>query len=672
MPRLSVAIKPILSAFPLSAALAMSWTAHADTPTSSEATQLMEITITANPLGRTADDMVQPALVLAGESLDTKRQANIGQTLAQELGVSTTDFGSGAGRPVIRGQAGPRVDVLSNGVSAMDVSNLSPDHAVAINPLIARQIEVLKGPATLLYGNSALGGVVNVSDSRLVSEVTAGWSGAVELSAGSSAREHQTAVDINYGTGTHQWHIDLTQTRSADYRIPGNSQVDGMGNDKRLLNSATELTNGSLAYNHIDTDGNSAGIALSRYENSYGLPNEDTAFIDMKQERIDTQAILRNPSQAFESVKIRAGAARYNHTEFEAPSVAGTIFNNNEYQARVEAVHKAIGGFRGVAGLQLGLRDFAAIGDEAYVPNVKTRQAGLFVVEERDTTLGKIELGARIDNVEHKPQDGAKPARHFTPVSLSLGTVYPIGSNTHFKAALTHAERAPATEELYAEGAHIATGTFETGNPSLKKERALNLDFGMDHHVGPLTLEASVYQKQVRDYIYGQEPGTDTDVDGESFTDLNYQQQDARFRGYEAAASWALRDQAGQKVDARVFADAVRGELNDGNAVPRMPPYRVGVSLHGHQGALSGNISLTHGARQDRVGSATETETASYNLLNADLSYAIPQRIGFGRATVFLRGTNLLNDDIRRSTSFIKDVAPAPGRSGVIGIRFNF
>lgn len=668
MSRLSAALKPIMSVFPLSAALAMSLTAHADAPPSSEATQLMEITITANPLGRTADDMVQPALVLAGESLDNKRQANIGQTLAQELGVSSTDFGSGAGRPVIRGQAGARVDVLSNGVSAMDVSNLSPDHAVAINPLIARQVEVLKGPATLLYGNSAVGGVVNVSDSRLVSEVTAGWSGAAELSAGRIANENQAAVDLNYGTGNHQWHIDLTQTRSDDYRIPGNSQVDGMGNNKRLHNSATELRNGAVAYNHVDVDGNSAGIALSRYENSYGLPNEETAFIDMKQERIDTQIILRNPSQHFESVKIRAGAARYDHTEFEAPGIAGTVFKNDEYQARVETVHKAIGGFRGVAGLQLSLRDFAAIGDEAYVPNVKTRQAGLFVVEERDTILGKTELGARIDHVEHKPEDTITPSRQFTPLSLSLGTVYPIGNDTHVKAALTHAERAPATEELYAEGAHIATGTFETGNPNLKKERALNLDIGMDHHVGPLTLEASVYQKRVRDYIYGQEPGTQTD----GFIDLNYQQQDAEFRGYETAVTWALRDQQNQKVDARVFADAVRGELSDGNAVPRMPPYRVGISLHGHQGALSGNISLTHAARQDRVGSAAETETASYNLLNADLSYAIRQRIGFGHATVFLRGTNLLNDDIRRSTSFIKDVAPAPGRGGVIGIRFNF
>lgn len=648
--------------------LALAMNAQADDAASSETAQLMEITITANPLGRTADDMVQPALVLAGETLDNKRQATLGQTLAQELGVSSTDFGSGAGRPVIRGQAGPRVDVLSNGVGAMDVSNLSPDHAVAINPLIARQIEVLKGPATLLYGSSATGGAVNVSDSRLATEVTPGWSGAVEASAGTVAQENQVAADLNYGIGNHQLHFDMTQTRSDDYRIPGNSHVDGSGSSQRLPNSDTALRNGAISYSHVDDNGNSAGIALSRYENSYGLPNEETAFIDMKQNRVDAQVVLRNPSKQLESLKLRVGGAHYEHTEFEAPGVPGTVFNNDEYQARVEAVHKALAGFRGVVGMQLGHRDFAANGDEAYVPTVITKQLGVFVVEERETVIGKLEIGARVDSVRHEPDTNA---RHFTPLSLSLGTVYDIAKNTHAKAALTHAERAPASEELYAFGAHIATGTFEVGNPDLKKERAINLDIGIDHHVGDVTMEANLYHKRVHDYIYGKDAGIVT-IDGEDFQRLDYLQQGARFSGYEAALTWALQDRPGQNIDARLFTDGVRGELDDGNAVPRLPPYRIGVSLHGHRGAYSGNLSLTHAARQDRVGSSFETETAGYNLLNADLSYAIPQRIGFGRASLFVRGTNLLNDDIRRSTSFIKDVAPAPGRGGVIGIRISF
>lgn len=674
MPPSRFALLPLAATFPLIAALplatALSLPAHAEESpqSSSESQQLMEITITANPLGRTADDMVQPALVLSGEALDTKRQATLGQTLAQELGVSSTDFGSGAGRPVIRGQSGPRVDVLTHGVGAMDVSNLSPDHAVAINPLISRQIEVLKGPATLLYGSSATGGAVNVSDSRLVTEVTAGWSGAVEASAGSVAQENQGSADINYGAGNHQLHFDMTQTRSDDYRIPGNSHADGSGSDKRLPNSDTALRNAAISYNHVDDNGNSAGIALSRYENTYGLPNEAEAFIDMKQTRVDAQVLLRDPTAGLESIKLRAGGAHYQHTEFEAPGVPGTVFNNDEYQARVEAVHKAVAGFRGVVGMQLGHRDFAANGDEAYVPTVITRQLGVFVVEERETALGKLEIGARVDSVRHEPEQNA---RRFTPISLSAGTVYPISDDTHIKAAITHAERAPASEELYANGVHVATGTFETGSPDLKKERALNVDLGMDHHVGTLTYEASLYTKRVQDYIYAQDQGTVL-VGAETFNQISYAQQRARFHGYEAAVTWALQDTPAQKIDARLFTDGVRGELADGNAVPRLPPYRVGVSLHGHRGLYSGNLSLTHAARQDRVGSSFETETAGYNLLNADLSYAVPQRIGFGRASVFLRGTNLLNDDIRHATSFIKDVAPAPGRGGAIGIRITF
>lgn len=659
---------PLAATFPLTAVLSMPVQAEESAQSSSESQQLMEITITANPLGRTADDMVQPALVLTGEALDNKRQATLGQTLAQELGVSSTDFGSGAGRPVIRGQSGPRVDVLSNGIGAMDVSNLSPDHAVAINPLIARQIEVLKGPATLLYGSSATGGAVNVSDSRLVTEVLAGWSGAVEASAGSVADERQGSADINYGTGNHQLHFDMTQTRSDDYRIPGNSQVDGSGSDKRLPNSDTALRNAAISYNHVDDNGNSAGIALSRYENTYGLPNEAEAFIDMKQTRVDGQVLLRDPTAGLESIKLRAGSAHYQHTEFEAPGVPGTVFNNDEHQARIEAVHKAVASFRGVVGMQLGYRDFAANGDEAYVPTVISKQLGAFVVEERETALGKLEIGARVDSVRHEP---AQNARRFTPVSLSLGTVYPISEDTHLKAAVTHAERAPASEELYANGVHVATGTFEIGSPDLKKERALNIDLGMDHHVGSLTYEASIYAKRVQDYIYAQDQGSVL-VGAETFNQISYAQQRARFHGYEAAVTWTLQDTPTQKIDARLFTDGVRGELEDGNAVPRLPPYRIGVSLHGHHGLYSGNLSLTHAARQDRVGSSFETETAGYNLLNADLSYAIPQRIGFGRANLFLRGTNLLDNDIRHSTSFIKDVAPAPGRGGVIGIRISF
>lgn len=671
MTRFPSSLKPIMTAFPIATALAISLSAQANDSALSESHQLMEITITASPFGRTSDEMVQPTLLLTGETLDNKRQATIGQTLSQELGLANSDFGQGAGRPVIRGQAGPRVEVLSNTVGAMDVSNLSPDHAVAINPLIARQIEVLKGPATLLYGNGAIGGVVNVSDSRLVTEITPGWSGAMEASAGTVARENQVSADVNYGKGAHQLHLDVTQTRSDDYRIPGNSHVDGSGSNKRLPNSDTELQNGAMAYNYVDDNGNSAGIALSRYENRYGLPNEEAAFIDMKQQRLDSQVVLRNPAKGLESLKFRAGSARYDHIEFEAPGEPGTRFKNDEYQARVEAVHQAIAGFRGVVGVQFGHREFSAIGDEAYVPNVTTRQGGLFIIEERQTAIGKLELGARIDQVRHEP-DAGLPARQFTPVSLSAGTVYAFNEHTHLKASLTHAERAPATEELYANGPHIATGTFETGNATLKKERALNIDVGFDHHVGSLTFEANAFHKRVRDYIYGQDVGTTTNVDGEDFADLNYQQQNANFRGVEGAVTWALVDTKAKKIDARIFADAVRGELADNQAVPRMPPYRVGVSLHGHQGPLSGNISLTHADRQTRISGANETDTGSHNLLNADISYTLATRVGLGKPTLFLRGTNLLNDDVRRSTSFIKDVAPAPGRGAVMGVRINF
>ena len=369
----------------------------ANTP---EAKPLLEITISASPLGRTADELVQPIAVLSGEDLASKKRASIGETLANEPGISSGDFGAGASRPVIRGQSGPRVDVLANGISAMDVSALSPDHAVTINPLIARQIEIIKGPASLLYGSSASGGVVNVTDSRLATEVTEGFSGSLEASQGSNARNALGAADINYGQGNHQWHIDGTRSRSENYAIPGNAAVDGSSPSQgRLANSANDLDNGALGYSYISDAGNAFGFSASQYDQRYGLPVEDEAFIVMRQRRYDAQALLRDPISALESLRFKVSDSRYGHTEFEDAATIGTRFSNNETQARIEAVHQPIAGFRGVVGVQLGQREFAAIGDEAYVPATKSQQAGLFVLEERRFGRNKIELGARVESV---------------------------------------------------------------------------------------------------------------------------------------------------------------------------------------------------------------------------------------------------------------------------------
>lgn len=653
--------------------------ALANTP---EAKPLLEITITASPLGRTADELVQPVSVLSGEELASKKRGGIGETLANEPGISTGDFGAGASRPVIRGQSGPRVDVLANGISAMDVSALSPDHAVTINPLIARQIEIIKGPATLLYGSSASGGVINVTDTRLATEVTEGFSGALESSYGSNARNALGAADINYGSGNHQFHLDATRSRSEDYAIPGNAAIDGSGSNGRLANSASDLDNGALGYSYIADNGNAFSVSASQYDQRYGLPIEEEKFIVMRQRRYDAQALLRNPTPALESVRIRLSDSRYRHTEFEAPNEVGTRFTNNETQARIEAVHEDIGGLRGVIGAQFGVREFAALGDEAFVPATKSQQAGLFFLEEKRFGRNKIEFGARIEHVVLDPEVGQQ--RDFTPISASIGNRYDLGENTHLRVTLTHAERAPAIEELYANGPHLATGTFEIGSDRLRKEQSQDIEIGIDHHHGRFDLEASVFHKQARNYIYAREQDDgngnallvgDDGLPGDELLLINFVQDRARFTGYELAASYALLNETDGPVQLSVrgFTDAVRGtlETDSGDApAPRLTPSRYGMSLHGHYREASANISFVQAMDQNRPG-RLDTETNGYGLLNADLSVVV-HRHGASEASVFVQGTNLLDDDIRRATSFIKDAVPAPGRGGVVGVRYTF
>lgn len=689
--------KPLSLHFPLSTALiAFTSAAYAQPAAETEPRALLEITVSASPLGRTADELVQPIVVLTDEELANKRRSTIGETLEQELGVSTTDFGVGAGRPVIRGQSGPRVEVLSNGISTMDAASVSPDHAVSGNPLIARQIEILKGPATLLYGSGAIGGVVNIVNNRLPTEVKEGLTGSVEASAGSVARENNVFGDFNYGVGHHQLHADFTRSRAKDYKIPGFADIDGddEAGVKRLNNSFNRIEDGALSYTFVGDEGHSIGMALSRYESSYGLPghehdhghggagggahdDEVGPFLRLKQTRVDTQATLRDPFAGIESLRLKLSSARYQHEEIEDGDEVATTFRNREYQSRIEAVHQPIAGWRGVVGVQLSHRDFITTGEEAYInegERVLTRSTGLFVVEEFKTSFGKIEAGARIDRINHDPEGGT-PSRRFNAYSGSAGVIFDLSNDTHIKLALTHAERAPAIEELYAAGEHLATRTEETGNSDLRKERAQTIDLGFDHHMGRIDLEANVFYKLSKDYIF-----FDIEEEHDGLFEGTYSQADARFYGYEAAINVALKQTGDFRVSSRVFTDSVRGKFdNGGGNVPRMTPTRYGLSLHGHYQQVAGSLSYIRASTQDKVanlaedGSEFETPTAGYDLLNADITWQLPAQLtGKTQTSVFLRGTNLLNEEIRRSTSFVKDFAPAPGRGVVVGVRSAF
>ncbi|SFF63496.1 iron complex outermembrane recepter protein [Fontimonas thermophila] len=693
--------RPSLFAFSLPAlcaALTLPAAAQSDGATpAGPPTQLETIIVTANPLGRTADDLVQPVSVLTGDELDAKRRATLGETLELEPGVSSTDLGTGAGRPVIRGLAGPRVEILDNGLSTMDVSDLSPDHAVALDTAHARQIEVLKGPSTLLYGNAASGGAINVKDDRLPDMVTPGFHATLEADYGSNGDARRTHSEFDYGVGEHQLHADFGWREASDYDIPGAQHADGDGPTGTLPNSFARARSGALSYSFVGNDGDILGLSYSRFETRYGLPfghhaETPQGFIELTQNRYDVRGVLDQPLASLESLSLRLGYADYTHTEFEAPGVIGTVFDNEQVQGRLEAVHTPLAGLRGVVGVQFKDRDFQALGEEAYVPPVRSRSTGLFVVEELPVRFGRIEFGGRIERNQNDPQDA--PARDFTPLSLAAGAVIDVGAQGHVKLYLTQSERSPVQEELYAFGPHAATATYERGNIDLGKERFDNIELGFDYHDGRWTLDASFFYNRARDYIYlaevdaglnadgsgtGNADGMADFVDEEGLFDpqgefllVDYRQADARLWGYELEVGYALLRDGPLMLTVNAFTDAVRGTFESGGNLPRITPRRHGLALEGQSGRIRAGLRYVRVDKQDRV-AALETPTAGYDLVNADLSVRIFGAADHGdRAELYLRGTNLTDAEIRRHTSFTKDDVPAPGRSLYAGLRYVF
>jgi iron complex outermembrane receptor protein len=650
---------------------------------------IQTITVEASPLGRSADDLVQPVDVLAGAELDRKRRATIGEVLEGEPGVASSDFGPGVGRPLIRGQGGARVSVLENGIGAMDVSTVSNDHAVGVDPGSAEQVEIIKGPATLIYGSAASAGVVNVVNRRLPTELTPGFNGDLDLSYADNAAERQARTDLNYGVGGFQLHGDFSGRKTNLFEVPENAFADGSAPDPdRIPNSAVKTGSGAVSVSRIGEVG-SVGVAVSRFEDRYGIPLEEEAFIDLKQTRVDALGMLRAPLPALESLKLRIGANNYEHTEFEAPHEPGTRFDNDEIEARVEAVHVPFAGFRGVVGAQLIDRDFQAIGDEAFVPPVKTQALGAFWIEEREFGVNRIELGLRVEVQQQELKESdPRPDVDHTPLSISAGWIRDLGDHYHLRLNLAHSQRAPAAEELYALGPHLATGTFERGDTGLSEETSNNVELGIDKHDGRWTWNASVYYNRINDYIYLLEADEDGDgvpdqvtADGEPFDPdaggeeeeplrlVDYRQDDAIFTGFEAETAYRLLT-GPLHLTGRLFADSVRGRLDGGPDLPRITPARIGFALEGRQGAFSGGLNLMRVLRQDHV-APLETETDGYSLLSADLGYTL--RGGEGTATtLYVRGRNLLDEEARRHTSFLKDFAPLPGATITVGFNVRF
>ena len=642
-------------------------------PAAAETDPIETIVITADPFARTADQLTQPSEILAGEALDRKRGLSLGETLENELGVSSTDFGRGAGRPVIRGQGGPRVLNLHNGMSAGDVSDVSSDHSVSIDPAQAEQIEILKGPATLIYGSGAAAGVVNVVDQSLPAQAEEGLRARIGASYASVADQPAASGRIEYGIGQTLFNVDAAWRDADDYRIP-----DAPSDE--LENSAVRTASGSASVAQFGAMG-SIAARYGRFDSRYGLPNEETAFIDLEQSRRDIEARLNRPISGLESLRLRYGSSQYEHIEFEDAGEPGTRFTNDQKEARLELLHEPFADFRGVIGVHRRDRDFAALGDEAFLPPSRSRGLGVFVVEHRPTSFGSIELGFRSDEDRISSQGQAPVSRRFRPLTWSGGVSWELDQKHHLKFYATRSQRSPVAEELFSFGPHLASSSFERGDRNLELETSQNFELALDRHGEVWDWRVNVFHQRIADYIYQKEVDAGLNADGTGvmladgvadrvdedgtltpqgeFLLLDYRSGNARFWGAEAEVSrnWSI---GLTQVQTRIFADWVRGRIIDQENLPRITPARWGMAVHAHRGPLSASLDWIAVQKQDHV-AALESETDGYEMLSARAEYAFALR--YGSLSLFLAGHNLLDQEARRHTSLIKDTAPLPGIS---------
>lgn len=670
-------------------------------PTAGRAASLGEVTVTGNPLGR--DALAVPAQQFSGTGLLLRGQGTLGQTLDGAPGVSSTYFGPNASRPIIRGLDGDRIRLLANGTGLSDASGLSYDHAVAADPLTMERIEVLRGPAALQYGGGAVGGVVNVIDGRIprapLFDAAGGVSGRADLGLATGNRERSAAAVLETGNDRYALHVDAFDRRSADLRVPlalACSQGGVTTQRQRLCNSAGASQGGAVG-GTLFFDRGHLGASLASHQSGYGTVAEDEARIRLHSERLALEGELRGLGGWFSALKGQFSHSRYQHTEFDAGEPR-TTFGQRGSELRLEARQARLGALEGVVGLQAESGRFSAVGDEAFAPPSRTRQWALFAHEELGLPWGRLSFGSRVERVR-VGSDGSPDTprfavgeRRFTPVSHALGALLRLGPAWQANANLAYTERAPKDYELFANGPHAATGTYELGDAGLGKERSLNLDLGLKWQQGPDHLALGAFVHRFRNYLSLEATGQARDSAGhanasdcgdghsvesgcsaELLPEYAYRQVRARFAGVEASGSQRLWG-GPSTLDLEWRADLVRAtNLDSGEPLPRIAPARLGATLAWAQGAWGWRLGAGHAMAQRRV-PAGQLATPGHTLWNAALTYRV--KAGPSQLLWYARLDNLGNRLAYAASSILTQTAPGrvplPGRSLKLGLRVDF
>ncbi len=672
---------------------------------------LEEIVVVANPLEHNLLKMTTPVAVLSEEELLMDRSLSIEQSLTAVTGINSGSFGAGAGQVVIRGQQGPRVSVLNNNIALKDASSISPDHWISSESLLAKRIEVLKGPATLLYGGGAIGGVVNVIDNAIPAEQIDGIQGAVEFRVSDSTlNERAGVISLEAGiTDKIMTHFSYFDSQTDDFKITDSAESEILHeseeHDEHDDEEEEEESHGILENSSVNSSGATIGLSVindngywglsyADYNRNYGIPGheheeehhdddddddhdgehehegEEVVRIDLDKSIFNIKGQHRFDNSSFiKQLKAHYSQTDYQHIELEGSEI-GTVFKNNANEMRVELLHDPLVNFTGVLGLQVSSRDFSAIGDEAFIAPSQTDIYSLFIIEERQFETWHGEFGLRYDKQEISTN--LFPNLNDNALSLSFGATFDLDENWIVPINFSAAQRLPTVEELLSNKAgldelipHLATNTIEVGNPDLLHETANNLDIGLRYRNENFKFNLAWFYNHIDDYIYLKNSG-------ETFEEVavfNYSQQQAVFKGFEVDLSYQYLDSLSNQWNFRLFADKTTAKLKNGSYVPRIPASRLGFNVGLVRGPLAVDLDYTHANEQNRIADF-ELPTKSYNLLDFSTNWLFVMKDK--EITTFLKIKNILNSEIREHASFIKDIAPRPARSITAGIRLNF
>jgi iron complex outermembrane recepter protein len=673
-------------------------------------TTLPEVVVTGNLLN--ANDLITPTTQYSGTQLKLRTQTTLGETLNTALGVSSSYFGPNASRPIIRGLDGDRIRILNNGGATVDASSLSYDHAVAIDPSSIERIDILRGPAALLYGGNAMGGVVNLIDNRIprvaLFDTQGGITGKIDLQASSANQEKNAAFSMESGNDKYTVHADVFNHSTKDLTVPvvlPCTQENMTTQAKHICNSASDIKGGALG-GTVFFDKGYLGASSSTYHNTYGTVAEDEVTIDMRSKQHAIEGEVKGLTGKFQSIKGQFSTSDYAHTELDA-GIAATTFKNKGSHFRLESRHAKLGLLEGVIGLQTEHTRFSADGAEAFAPHSKTRHTALFAYEELGLPWGRISFGGRLESASINSLGNSDiprffvGERKFTPKNYAIGTIVNLTPAWQATSNISWNQRAPKDYELYANGPHAATGVYEVGNPLFSIEKSINLEAGLQWKKGANRFNFNAFTNRFNNYIALESTGMNRDSDGngggfagvsdcgdgnsvqsgclaEVLPEFSYRPVKARFTGLEMSGTVRLlganTTTKTSALDMELRGDLVHAKnLNTRTYLSRITPARVGASLVWTQGAWSSRIGFDRTAQQNRV-PEQQNITAGYTLWNAAVTY----RMKASRSNVlwFAKLENIGDKLAYSPTSILTQTAlgkaPMPGRNVKLGVQMYF